>query len=222
MSLTPTSSISVKDYTPSVNTSNKTKIDPKIQTTQTPLVAKTPVTQITPKDTAEIKTKAPNPPTQKLSTPVNTNVSNLIANGLTSKQSTEIRPTGATEFSKEITKKVISEAEKQGKSLFPNNKKAAADAAWGWALEQRNKDPKDVNWAAAEHYLYAKSTSMESKVDGVTMGVLAAGYDVVKAGLFAVGKEEWLSTTGKKEDISKPTLGSAISGIQGAIDGFSD
>ncbi|MFN4151845.1 MAG: hypothetical protein ACK4IX_12975 [Candidatus Sericytochromatia bacterium] len=130
----------------------------------------------------------------------------------------ELSPTGARDFSRDETKKIIKAAQEHGKKMFPNNPAAAADEAWGWSLQKRNKDPKDVNWAAAEHYLYAKSAGKESKVSAVTMGVLAAGYDVVKAGLFAVGKEEWLSTTGKKEDISKPTLGSALSGIEGAYD----
>lgn len=200
-------------YTGNV-TQNK---DNKPVQSQKPESKPSEVKQETPstKDTAEIKTQ-----TSKSATPAPVSLS--FDNKLASKnaEKKEIAPTGATEYSKEETKKIIKEAEKYGKELFPKNDAAASDSAWGWALQKRNSNPKDVNWAAAEHYLYAKSRSKESKVEGVAIGVLAAGYDVVKAGLFAVGKEEWLATDGKKENISKPTLGSTISGIEGAIDGF--
>ncbi|MFN8672442.1 MAG: hypothetical protein U0457_10250 [Candidatus Sericytochromatia bacterium] len=221
-------------YTPVKDaTAYKTENTVKTPTVVTPDVSKVTETKVPEepkKDTAEIKTKLPTT-APKITNTVSPNIGNLIQTGLANKnltnqaapqKSTEISPTGATEYSKEETRKVIKAAEKYGKDLFPKNPVAAADAAWGWALDKRNKVPKDVNWAAAEHYLYAKARGKESKVEAVTMGVLAAGYDVAKAALFAVGKEEWLATDGKKDSISKPTLGSTISGIEGAIDSFKD
>jgi hypothetical protein len=183
-----------------------------------------------PKDNIQMKTGNLNTTNSNVASPVSNKISASFEKGLSSKnqqtQSTttttnkDISPTGAREFSRDEAKKIIKAAQEHGKKMFPNNPSAAADEAWGWSLQKRNNDPKDVNWAAAEHYLYAKSVSKESAVGAVTMGVLAAGYDVVKAGLFAVGREDLLSTTGKAEDISKPTLGSAISGIEGAYDGL--
>lgn len=184
---------------------------------------KTPVTtqtQITTNDSININ-KQNATVSSEIKNPKDQNISNIISQGLKNKQQVqEITPKGATEYSETERDKIISEAEKHGKELFPKDPIAAADSAWAWSLAQRQKDPKDVNWAAAEHYLYAKFRSKESKVEGVTMGVLAAGYDIVKAGLFAIDKQEWLSTNGKKDDISKPTIGSTFSGIKGAIDGF--
>lgn len=178
-------------------------------------------TQINTNDNINVNRQNNISVTSEVKTPKDQNVSNLISQGLKNKQQAqEIRPKGATEYSEVERDKIISEAEKHGKELFPKDPISAADSAWAWSLEQRQKDPKDVNWAAAEHYLYAKFRSKESKVEGVTMGVLAAGYDIVKAGLFAIDKPEWISTNGKKDDVSKPTLGSTFSGIKGAIDGF--
>lgn len=196
---------------------NKTENAPQVTTN-----TQKEQTKLEPKDNIQVQTKNNNVITGKeVTAPVNNTVTNMFAKGLADKaKSEEISPKGATEFSQEETDKIIKAAEKHGKELFPKSETNAADSAWAWSLQKRNQDPKDVNWAAAEHYLYAKSRSKESKVEGVTMGVLAAGYDIVKAGLFAIGKEELLSGTGKAEDISKPTLGSTLSGIKGAIDGF--
>lgn len=157
----------------------------------------------------------------EIKSPQNENIIKAFSEGLKQKNNV-IAPKGANEYSESETKSIIKAAEKHGNDLFPKNKLAASDAAWAWSLQKRNEDPKDVNWAAAEHYLYAKSRGKESKIEAITIGVLAAGYDVVKAGLFAINKEEWLSTNNRKDDISKPTVGSTISGIRGAIDSFSD
>jgi hypothetical protein len=189
-----------------------------IETKNTQIVKKT---EINTNDQINITTKTIIISSDEIQEPTNKSVSSAISQGLKNKEkANEISPKGATDYSQAETDKIISAAEKHGQELFPKDSFAAADSAWAWSLEKRNKDPKDVNWAAAEHYLYAKSRSKESKVEGVTMGVLAAGYDIVKAGLFVIDKQELLSTTGKKDDISKPTLGSTLSGIKGAIDGF--
>lgn len=177
---------------------------------------------VVPRDQVEIKTTNSRV-SQEISSPSNEGVSRAFTQGLKEKQKPqEISPKGATEYNEAETQAIIRAAEKHGRDLFPEDPIAAADTAWSWSLQKRNEDPKDVNWAAAEHYLYAKSRGKESKVEAVTMGILAAGYDVVKAGLFAIDREEWLSTNNRKDDISRPTLGSTISGIRGAIDSFKE
>lgn len=226
----------ISSNSPSINSIEKKSVASKqaqnatqtqIPTSQEP--AKKP--ESTPKDNVQMKTGNLTTTSSNVTNPVSNKISASFEKGLANKNqqtsattttppAKELSPTGAREFSRDEAKKIIKAAQEHGKKMFPNNPAAAADEAWGWSLQKRNQDPKDVNWAAAEHYLYAKSVSKDSAVGAVTMGVLAAGYDVVKAGLFAVGREDLLSTTGKAEDISKPTLGSAISGIEGAYDGL--
>lgn len=213
-----------------VETGNKTsaKQTAPAPATSQPSTPKAPerTQQTPPKDNVQMRQGSV---ASASSSPVNTSVAASFERGIENKkpryqmpQEPKISPNGAKEFNKAETKKIISEAIEYGKKLHPNNPKAALDEAWGWSLQKRKGDPLDVNWAAAEHYLYARSTGKDSKVSAFTMGLLATGYDVAKAALFAVGKEEWLSTTGRKEDISRPTLGSAISGIQGAIDSVTE
>lgn len=93
--------------------------------------------------------------------------------------------------------------------------------AWAHALKLRRVDGQDVNLAAAEHYLYAKYSGKQDGAFGaVSTGVMAAGYDAVKAGAFALGVEDWLSTDGTTP--SRPTLGSTEWGLRGAADGLSE
>lgn len=226
----------ISSNSPSINNIEKRSIAPKQAQNATP--TQTPTSQApakqaesAPKDNVQMKTGNLTTTSSNVTSPVSNKISASFEKGLANKNqqtsattttppAKELSPTGARNFSRDEAKKIIKAAQEHGKKMFPNNPAAAADEAWGWSLQKRNQDPKDVNWAAAEHYLYAKSASKESAVGAVTMGVLAAGYDVVKAGLFAVGKEEWLSTTGRKDDISAPTVGSALSGIEGAYDGL--
>ena len=105
-------------------------------------------------------------------------------------------------------------------SNFPQEPDHTRDA-WAHALNLRRDNPQDVNLAAAEHYLYAKYSGKEDGAFGaITTGLMATGYDAVKAGAFLFGVEDWLSTDGTKP--SKPTLGSTRWGLAGAADGLGD
>ncbi|GDX82104.1 hypothetical protein LBMAG42_39150 [Deltaproteobacteria bacterium] len=98
---------------------------------------------------------------------------------------------------------------------------ARTEDAWAESLKLRRKAPQDVNYAAAEHYLYAKFQGKKNGVVGAAaVGVGAMGYDAVKAVLFGVGAEGILPDTDGAP--SRPTLGSTEWGLKGAADGLGD
>lgn len=104
---------------------------------------------------------------------------------------------------------------------WTNKEPDRTESAWYQALQMRKADQQDVNMAAAEHYLYAKYSGKKDGVLGAaTTGLMAGGYDAVKAGAFALGVEDWLSTDGTKP--SKPTLGSTTWGMKGAAEGLTE
>jgi hypothetical protein len=127
-------------------------------------------------------------------------------------------PPGATEVDDAEVQRIIDQAEKHGKDIWPANPVQAASSAWKTAYDIRQKNVNDVNWAAAEHYLYAKYSGKQDGVGGAALtGVMATGYDAVKAGLFLIGQENVISGDGSTP--SKPTAGSTKWGIKGAVDG---
>ena len=98
---------------------------------------------------------------------------------------------------------------------------ARTEDAWAESLKLRRKAPQDVNYAAAEHYLYAKFQGKKNGVLGAAaVGVGAAGYDAVKAVLFGIGAQGILPSDDGTP--SRPTLGSTEWGLKGAADGLGD
>ncbi len=98
---------------------------------------------------------------------------------------------------------------------------ARTEDAWAESLKLRRKAPQDVNYAAAEHYLYAKFQGKKNGVIGAAaVGVGAIGYDAVKAVLFGIGAEGILPDADGAP--SRPTLGSTEWGLKGAADGLGD
>jgi hypothetical protein len=110
--------------------------------------------------------------------------------------------------------RIIAEAQAQAEGATAADR---AREAWWYVYNLREADNQDVNLAAAEHYLYARySGAQDGALGAVATGVMATGYDAVKAVLFAVGEEELISTDGRTP--SRPTWGSTAWGIEGAWD----
>ncbi len=93
--------------------------------------------------------------------------------------------------------------------------------AYAHVKTARDKDPQDVNMAAAEHYLYARSVAVKDGVLGAAMTTpLVMGYDLFKAGAFLAGQQDLLATTPGVPP-SRPTAASTLWGLKGTADGLS-
>ncbi len=116
-------------------------------------------------------------------------------------------------------RRAIQEGLAAGREMFPDDPGQAATHAWHHVLEQRQHAQLDVNLAAAEHYLYARSMGIdEGALNGIATTVLAMGYDAIKKAAFAVGMEEHLAADDGA--ISEPTWESTVWGVKGGIDGL--
>ncbi len=84
---------------------------------------------------------------------------------------------------------------------------------------RRTKAPLDVNLAAAEHYMYARS--LAGKTGDPAMIAVPTAYALKKAAYFVLGKEKDMRTT-PNNPVLPPSVESVVWGTLGVEEGLKD